>query len=137
MPQPLKNIISLILAFLLKLRIIYILPDRAIVVLLRFLKYLLLAIGTAFNVSILTNRIHFPQSLHGCYTHLNVDESQNTWLVHPAIFSIIEQFKYRTLARVSAKCSFVAWPHQYLFKIRSKQNKVSRSNHETCTIIMN
>ena len=129
-PLPLKKIISLILAFLLKLRIMYSLPDRAIVVLLRFFKYLLLAIGTAFNVSALTNGIHFPQSLHGCYTHLNVDESPfREYVACPSCHILydtpIQELVHGTSAqRVSDRCSFIAWPHHPQQRFRLPCNTI-------------
>ena len=60
-----KKILSVIIVFLLKLRIAFNVPDRAIVVLLRFFKYLLLMIGTAFNVPDLKSELYLPQSIHG------------------------------------------------------------------------
>ena len=129
-PVPLEKNISLILAFLLKLRIMYSLPDRAIVVLLRFFKYLLLAIGTAFNVSALTNGIHFPQSLYGYYTHLNVDESPlREYVACPSCHTLydtpIQELVHGTSAqRVSDRCSFIVWPHHPQQRFRLPCNTI-------------
>ena len=65
-----KNIISIVIAFLLKLRVVYNVSDRAVVLLLCFFKFILMMVGNAFGVSELKEAIYFPQSLHGCYSYL-------------------------------------------------------------------
>ena len=64
----------MIIVFLLKLCIAFKVPDRAIV--LRFFKYLLFMIGTAFNLPDLKSELYLPQSIiHGCYSFLDLNES--------------------------------------------------------------
>ena len=134
---PLRKIISFVVAFLLKLRIMYSLPDRAIIVLLRFFKYLLLAIGTAFNVSTLAGGVHFPQSLRGCYTYLQLDVCPYTeYVVCPSCHLLydgtVEALVHGTSTqRVSAKCSFIEWPHHSQQRYRLPCNNVLLNQIQT------
>ena len=65
-PRVVDKLITVIVAFLLKFRIVYHILIRAIIVLLRF-KYLLLLFGQSFGVS---SQLYLLQSIPGCYSYL-------------------------------------------------------------------
>ena len=108
-----KKILSVIIVFLLKLRIAFNVPDRVITVLLCFFKYLLLMIGTAFNVLDLKSEPYLPQSIHGCYSFLDLSESPfKEFIVCPLCNMLyglaIHRLVHGTSSqRQSAKCSFI------------------------------
>ena len=90
-----KKIISLVIAFLLKLRVVYNISARAVILLLRFFKFLLGVIGTSFGVSELRNGVHFPQSLPGCYSFLDLKQLhiRSMLCVQHVICSMIQTHK--------------------------------------------
>ena len=112
-----KKIFSVIIVFLLKLRIAFNVPDRAIVVLLRFFKYLLLMIGTAFNLPDLKSELYLPQSIHGCYSFLDLSESPfKEFIVCPSCNMLYGSAIHRLIHGTSsqpqsAKCSFIEFPN--------------------------
>ena len=69
------KLITVIVAFLLKFRIVYNISNHAIIVLLRFFKYLLLLIGQSFGVLSLSGQIYLPQSIPGCYSILQLNST--------------------------------------------------------------
>ena len=69
------KLITIIVAFLLKFRIVYNISNRAIIVLLRFFKYLLLVVGQSFGVPSLSSQIYLPQSIPGCYSYLQLNSA--------------------------------------------------------------
>ena len=111
-----KKILSVIIVFLLKLRIAFNVPDRAIIVLLRFFKYLLM-IGTAFNVPDLKSEVYLPRSIHGCYSFLDLSESPfKEFIVCPSCNMLYGSAIHRLIhgtssQRQSAKCSFTEFPN--------------------------
>ena len=131
-----KKILSVIIVFLVKLHIAFNVPDRAIVVLLRFFKYLLLMIGTAFNVPDLKSELYLPQSIHGCYSFLDLSESP--FIVCPSCNMLyglaIHRLVHGTSSqRQSAKCSFTEFPNhpQRRFRLPCSAillNQVQRRN---------
>ena len=112
-----KKILSVIIVFLLKLRITFSVPDRAIVVLLRFFKYLLLMIGTAFNLPDLKSELNLPRSIHGCYSFMDLSENPfKEFIVCPSCNmlygSAVHTLVHGTSSlRQSAKCSFIEFPN--------------------------
>lgn len=74
-PSVLNKLFGLTVAFLLNFRIVHNLSEQALVLLLKFFKYIFLLIGTAFGVPELKTKFYFPQSLHGCYSYMNVSSN--------------------------------------------------------------
>ena len=112
-----KKILSVIIIFLLKLCIAFNVPDRVIVVLLRFFKYLLFMIGTAFNVLDLKSELYLPQSIHGCYSFLDLSESLFKEFIvcqscNMLYGSAVHRLVHGTSSqRQSAKCPFTEFPN--------------------------
>ena len=111
-----KKILSVIVVFLLKLRIAFNIPDHAIVVLLCFFKYLLLMIGIVFNLPDLKSELYLPQSIHGYYTFLDLSENPfKEFIVCPSCNMLYGSAIHRLVNGTSsqpqlAKCSFVEFP---------------------------
>lgn len=112
-----KKIISLVITFLLKLRVVYNISDRAVILLLLFFKFLLGVIGTSFGVPELRNGVHFPQSLPGCYSFLDLNATPyKEYVVCPACHMLYDPNTQTLILgtsqrQVSAKCSFVGFPN--------------------------
>lgn len=136
------KIFSLTVAFLLTFRVIYNISDHALVLLLWFFKYLFLLIGTAFGVNELKQPVHFPQSIHGCYSYLNLDPTPyKEYVVCPSCHTLYDQsLKPLVLGTSrnpqSARCSVVEFPDHpqqrfrqpcntfLLHSVQKKQNKI-------------
>jgi len=70
--SPPNKLVGLVVAFCLKFRVVYNIPDRAIVLLLRFFKYIFLAMGRAFQIEQFGNDINVPLTLRKCYALLGL-----------------------------------------------------------------
>lgn len=85
-------------------------------VLLRFFKYLLLMIGIAFNLPDLKSELYLPQSIHGCYTFLDLSENPfKEFIVCPSCNMLYGSAIHRLVNGTSsqpqsAKRSFVEFP---------------------------
>ena len=75
-------------------RVVYNIPDHAVVLLLRFLKYFLSKIGNVFEISELKTAEKFPQSIHGWYSFLNLQKilTKNMLSVPPVICCLIKMY---------------------------------------------
>lgn len=112
-----SRIVTLIVAFLFKFQIAYKIPGNAIVILLRFFKYLLFIIGKCFGVEALQQDLKIPQSIHGCcsltgITHKPFKEFIVCPTCHtlfdPAVTELVEG---TSTNRRSARCKHVQFPH--------------------------
>ena len=137
------KIISIIVASLLKFRVVYNISDQAIVLLLRFFKFLLFMIGTAFQVQELKQDTALPQSIRGCYTLLNINSTPyKEYVVCPACHLLYDQSTFKlvqgtTQNPISARCTFVEFPNHsqrrfrqacntaLMLQVRTKYNKVT------------
>ena len=123
------KIFGITVAFLLTFRVAYNVPDRAIAVLLQFFKHLFLAIGTAYGVAELQNRIEFPLSIHGCYSFVNLDaEPYNSYIVCPSCNMLygdkVEPLILGTSSNPeSARCSFIEFPDHPQARFRLPCNR--------------
>ena len=94
-------------------RVIYNIPDRAVVLLLRFFKYILSKVGGVFEISELQTAANFPQSIHGCYSFLDLQKNPyKEYIVCPSCHLL---FDINVLSRTSRrletiKCPFVEFP---------------------------
>ena len=70
-----NKLVGLVVAFCLTFRIFYNIPDRAIVVLLRFFRYIFQLVGSMFQVNI---EINIPLSLQKCYALLGLRKTPFT-----------------------------------------------------------
>ena len=124
------KIISIVIAFLLKLRVVYNISDRAVILLLRFFKFILLLVGNTFGVPDLKEGIYFPQSLHGCYSYLDLPAKYyKEYIVCPTCHflydSSVQNLIVGTAQRqVSEKCSFVEFPNHPQERFRLPCNTI-------------
>ena len=108
------NLFGLVVAFLLTFRIVYNIPDRAVVLLLWFFKYMLTAVGRTFHISGLQTTENFPQSIQGCYSLLDLQKSPyKEYIVCPSCHLL---FDIDTLLAASrrletSKCLSVEFPN--------------------------
>lgn len=65
--QPPSGIVLFLVTFLLKFQLVYKISDTAIVLLLRFIKYLIMMIGKSFTIPTLQNS-YIPASIQGCHS---------------------------------------------------------------------
>lgn len=86
-------------------------------VLLRLFKYLFLLIGTAFGVTELEQPIHFPQSVHGCYSYVNLDPTPyKEYVVCRSCHTLYDQSLQPLILGTtrnpeSAKCLVIEFPN--------------------------
>lgn len=139
-PLPIKKIYSLTISFLLSFRILYNISDHAVVMLLRFLKHLFFAIGTAFGIPELKQEEHFPKSIHGCYSFINLDATPyKQYVVCPSCHLLYDQNTQQLTIGTSrnpesSKCSFIEFPNHPQLRFRKKcdtilLNKVLKRNN--------
>ena len=137
---PTRKVISLIIAFLPKLRVAFNISDCAVKVLLQFFKFILVVIGTTFSVPELRKEMHFSQSIHGCYSFLELNVYPfKEYILCPACHmlygtNIQPLVLGTTQTQTSAKCSFVEFPShpQQRFRLpcsTSLLNQVQKKNH--------
>lgn len=86
-----NNLFGFTVAFFLMFRVAYNIPDHAVVLLLRFFKYILSRVGGVFQISELKTAANFPQSIQGCYSYLSLEKNltKNTLSVPPVICCLI------------------------------------------------
>lgn len=119
--QNVKRLFGLILAFVMTFRILCNISDQAILLLLKFMKYLIRMIGSTFQINEFTN-VNFPQTIYGCYSFLKQKKcSYNEYIacpschilydkqIVPAKFSIRDQIP---------KCTFVEFPQHPQLRFR-------------------
>ena len=125
-----SRIVTLVVAFLLKFQIAYKISGNAIVILLRFFKYLLFVIGKSFGIEALQQDLKIPQSIHGCcsqsgITHKPFKEFVVCPTCHtlfdPAVTELVEG---TSTNRRSAQCKYVQFPHHPQERFRSACNTV-------------
>ena len=123
-----NKVVTIVIAFLLKFRVVYNIPNRAIVVLLRFIKYLLFVIGQSFGVPQLTNDIYLPQSIQGCYSYLHINSSPyKEYVVCPMCQILYDQELQELVtgsgtSRHSSVCTFVEFPNHPQRRFRQPCN---------------
>lgn len=129
-PTSLTRIFGFTVAFLLTFRVLYNISDHAVVRLLRFFKHLFFSIGTAFGISELKQEVHFPQSIRGCYSYVNLDpELYQEYVVCPSCHTLYDQ-SVQTLVLgtqsnpESAKCLVVQFPNHPQLRFRQPCNTV-------------
>ena len=124
------KIFSLTIAFLLTFRVLYNISDNAVVLLLRFFKYLFLLIGNAFSVKELKQPVHFPQSIQGCYSYINLDPTPyKEYVACPSCHTLYDQsLKPLVLGTSrnpqSARCSVVEFPDHPQRRFRQQCNAI-------------
>lgn len=124
------KIISIVIVFLLKLRVVYNISDRAIILLLRFFKFLLLMVGGTFCIPDLNEGIYFPQSLRGCYSYLDLATTPyREHIVCPTCHLLydtnVQSLILGTARRqTSDKCSFVEFPNHPQERFRLPCNAI-------------
>ena len=109
-----NNVFVLTVAFFLMFRVIYNIPDHAVVLLLRFFKYLLSTVGGVFQISELETAEKFPQSIQGCYSFLNLEKKPyKEYIVCPSCHMLfnINTLSMTTRRLETIKCSFVEFPN--------------------------
>ena len=108
--------------------------NRAIVVLLRFFKYLLLLIGQSFGVPSLSREIYLPQSIPGCYSYLQLNSTPfKEYTVCPTCHMLYDQEMQTLVTRTSTSyqsiaCSFVEFPNHPQRRFRLPCNTVLLNN---------
>lgn len=128
------KLITVIVAFLLKFRIVYNISNRAIVLLLRFFKYLLLLIGQSFRIPSLSSEIYLPQSIPGCYSYLQLNSTPyKEYTVCPTCHMLYDQGTQTLVTRTgtsyqSVACSFVEFPNHPQRRFRLPCNTVLLHN---------
>ena len=129
--SPLDKIFGLIVAFLLNFRILHNLSDHAVVLLLRFFKYIFLLISeSAFSVPELKEKINLPQSIHGCYSFLSVNPNPcKEYIVCPGCHMLYDRSVQSltlgtSLNPESARCSFVEFPNHPQRRFRQPCNTI-------------
>jgi len=70
-----NKLTGLVVAFCLTFSIFFNIPDRAIIVLLRFFKYVFLAIGRMFHTEQFDDEVKIPLSLQKCYALLKLSKT--------------------------------------------------------------
>jgi len=99
-------------------------------------------IGTSFGVPELRNGVHFPQSLPGCYSFLDLNATPyKEYVVCPACHMLYDPNTQTLILgtsrrQVSAKCSFVGFPNhpQRRFRLPCDNillNQVQKKNEIT------
>ena len=122
------KLITVIVAF--QFRIVYNISNRAIIVLLRFFKYLLLLIGQSFGIPSLSSQLYLPQSIPGCYSYLQINsDPYKEYTVCPTCQMLYDQKIQTLVTRVgtssqSVKCSFVEFPNHPQHRFRLPCNTV-------------
>ena len=123
--QKVKTIIGLIVTFFLTFRVIYNVSDHAILLLLRFTKYLIHKVGTTFAISQLCkDDIQFPKTIHGCYSFLKQNKSPCTeFIACPSCHMLYDQSILVSSTRTQIpKCSFVEFPNHPQQRFRQPCN---------------
>ena len=123
-----RKLIVLVITFLLKFRIVYNIPNRVVVVLLRFFKYFVLLVGNSFNIPNIKSEIYFPQSIPGCYNYLNLDSNPfKQYVVCPTCHLLYDQKVQALITRTgtssqSVLCNFVEFPEHPQHRFRHPCN---------------
>lgn len=137
-PSAASNIFGLVVAFLLNFKVIYNVSDQALVLLLRFFKYIIFLIGTAFNIPQLKDAV-YPQSIRGCYSYINLDPHiYREYIVCPGCHMLYDHTvtsltSGTSINPQSTKCSFIEFPNHPQERFRQPCNtillqKVQRKN---------
>ena len=116
-----NNVFVLAVAFFLMFRVIYNIPDHAVVLLLHFFKYLLSTVGGVFQISELETAEKFPQSIQGCYSFLNLEKKPyKEYIVCPSCHMLFNINTLSTTTRrlETIKCSFVEFPNHPQMRFR-------------------
>lgn len=133
-----SRITSFIVAFLLKFQILFKISDSAIVLLLRFFKYLLVFIGTTFQVEALNEDLDFPKSLHGCQSLLGISHTSfKEYVVCSKCHSLFDPTVQKLIEgtgsnRRSIQCKFVSYPNHPQARFRAPCNTVLMRTVKTC-----
>lgn len=114
--QPQSRIVLFLVTFLLKFQLVHKISDRAILLLLKFIKYLIEIIGKSLNTAALQN-IHTPASIQGCHslvgsTHMPFKE----YVVCPTCHMLFDPKVHpltegTTNNKKSVKCKYVKFPN--------------------------
>ena len=109
------TIINIIVAFLLKFQHFYKISDNAIVILLRFFRYLLFTIGKVFQVQVL-QELNITMTIHGCHSLAGISHNPyKKFAICPACQMPFESDIQKLLEgtgrnRRSVKCDYVNFP---------------------------
>lgn len=119
-----KNLIGLVVTFFLTFRVIYNVSDQAILLLLKFVKYLICKVGTAFQISELSNDLRFPKTIQGCYSLLKQNKSPCTeFIICPSCHMLYDHSIVASSSRTQIpKCSFVEFPNHPHLRFRQPCN---------------
>ena len=138
--QQQSHIVFFLVTFLLKFQLVYKIPDRVIVLLLQFFKYLIGIIGKSFNVLPLQN-INTPASIQGCHSLIGSKHMPfKEYVVCPTCHMLFDPkvnplTEGTTNNKKSVKCKYVKFPNHtqarfrmpcdttLLYTIKKKGNK--------------
>ena len=110
----LNKMISLTVKFLLIFRVAYNIPDHGILLLLKFLKFLIAKIVGIYENPVVNNSVNIPLSIHGCYSLLGLKETPfRQYTVCPTCHLLYNSESLLSLHRRAEeiKCSFVEFPN--------------------------
>ena len=87
-----NKLATIVVKFLLIFRVVHNIPDKAIVLLLKFFKYLFASIGNINDTLAKNKGANMPLSIHGCYSSLGIKKLhlESIWYVLLAIYCILQ-----------------------------------------------
>ena len=113
-----SSIIGLIVTFFLTFRTIYSISDQAVLLLLKFMNYFIIKVGTIFQIHELSNAdTRFPKTIHGCYSLLKQKKCRCVeFIACPSCHMLYDQSMLAlSTRRQLPKCTFIEFPnHPYL-----------------------
>ena len=111
-----RKLFGLILTFIMTFRIICNISDQAILLLLKFTKYLIKVIGNTFEINELSkDDVNFPLTIYGCYSFLNQEKSSYNEYIACASCHMLynKQLILTTSSSVRQpipRCTFIEFP---------------------------
>lgn len=121
--QNVRKLFGLILTFVMTFRILCNVSDQAILLLLRFTKYLIRMIGVTFQIDELSKYdVNFPQTIYGCYSFLNQEKSgYSEYIACPSCHILYDKRLIPTTFTVRQeipKCTYVEFPNHPQLRFR-------------------